>query len=565
MAATSRERVSGSKGQTVAVCAMFFEVYKDVFDRRVYQDMLQLVTLVPKTYMAATKAMEAKRRGDPTGGIQTIRAFGETQETWLLPKFFGPRFFKDYIDRKQLDVTFISNPGRAMVSEDTIFRGSLRIDVPQLDAYNCIMVHYNLPQYRAVNPTDIVQLTGPRIQNSGEQSQTHRGAVVQLPCGFGKTILSIAIMLTVKVRTMVIVHTEFLMNQWVGKLKEFAPGVTCGILQQNKCSLLDDTVDVVVAMVHTIACREEYGPSLYNTIGLLVVDECHHMAAPYFSTALHKINSKYTLGLSATPDRPDGLEQLLFHTMGPLIFTAEREKPKPGSILNDIKAVQIVYPLGTHREYKNRAGDLLRPKMITKMIEDKQRFELVVSLIMAIKHQRRKTIVLSERLSVLNDIHDKVTNLTGSSVVCKFYVGGMKQHERDDAEKHGQIILATYKMASEALDIPMLDTIVFATPAINLVQSVGRILRIHPDKSPPMIIDIVDPYSCFDASSWKRFNFYKKSGYRIWRLSYPEDYEMAHMLVSEKKNSDNFVPECVTQELEEIKDEPINGEFEVNW
>lgn len=561
-----------SKGQTIAVCAMFFEVYKDVFDRRVYKEMLEALTMTPKTYMAATKAMEAKRRGDPTGGVHVIRAFGQTHETWLVPKFFGPEFFKDYIDRNQLVVTHVSNPGRPMVSEDSVFRGALRTDVPQLDAYNCIMKHYGLPQ-RAVIPKDIVHLTnaalttGPMTDEDPGASE-HKGAVVQLPCGFGKTILSIAVMLTLKVRTMVIVHTEFLMNQWIAKLKQFAPGVSCGVLQQNKCSLLDDSVDIVVAMVHTIACRDEYGRDLYDTIGLLVVDECHHMAAPYFSTALHKINAKYTLGLSATPDRPDGLEQLLYYTMGPLIFTAEREVCS-----DNIKAVQIVYTLGDQREYKNRAGDLLRPKMVTKLIEDKHRTELVTAAIMAIEHKRRKTIVLSERLSLLHELHDKIVKLTGSSVVCKFYVGGMKQKQRDDSEKNGQIILATYKMAAEALDIPLLDTMVFATPATNLVQAVGRILRVHPDKCTPMIIDIVDPYSCFDASSWKRFNFYKTSGYRIWRLSYPDDLVAAQTLISEKREiSDACVakfmtaPECVQDTAVEKKQEiEINGQFEVDW
>ena len=130
------------------------------------------------------------------------------------------------------------------------------------------------------------------------------GGVLSLPCGFGKTTVALALSAQLKVRTMIVVHKEFLANQWVDKIKEFCPSATIGRVQGM--------------------CMREFDKKAFDSIGLLVVDEAHHIGAPAFSQFMFKVCPRYTLGLTATPERKDGLTRLLYWFLGPEFFKVER-------------------------------------------------------------------------------------------------------------------------------------------------------------------------------------------------------------------------------------------------
>ena len=95
----------------------------------------------------------------------------------------------------------------------------------------------------------------------------------------------------------------------------------------------------------------------------------------------------------------------------------------------------------------------------------------------------------------------------------------MKPNElRDSQEK--DIILGTFSMASEGMDIPKLNTIILASPKSDVVQSVGRILREKADARQfhPLVIDFKDTHpnlSLFNKQCDKRIAFYKKSNHQI--------------------------------------------------
>ena len=79
------------------------------------------------------------------------------------------------------------------------------------------------------------------------------------------------------------------------------------------------------------------------------------------------------------------------------------------------------------------------------------------------------------------------------------------------------VLLSTYPYASEGIDIPRLDTLVMASPGINIEQTVGRILRAHPEKQTPLVVDVKDPFSLFDGMGWKRHNYYASQNYGVTR------------------------------------------------
>ena len=95
-----------------------------------------------------------------------------------------------------------------------------------------------------------------------------------------------------------------------------------------------------------------------------------------------------------------------------------------------------------------------------------------------------------------------------------YYIGGMKQKELDKSEK-ANVILGTYPMSSEGLDIPTLDAAIFATPKSSIEQSIGRITRkVH--ETLPIAYDIVDNFSVFPNQLKKRMRVYKRLKFDVY-------------------------------------------------
>jgi superfamily II DNA or RNA helicase len=131
------------------------------------------------------------------------------------------------------------------------------------------------------------------------------GGVLTLPPGYGKTAMALAFAGHLKFKTLIVVHKEFLANQWRDRIKTFCPGATIGRIQQD---VFDVEKDFVIAMIQTM-CMRELGS--LSQFGFLIVDEAHHIGAAAFSQAMLKLCPKYTLGLTATPERKDGLTRVL--------------------------------------------------------------------------------------------------------------------------------------------------------------------------------------------------------------------------------------------------------------
>ena len=127
--------------------------------------------------------------------------------------------------------------------------------------------------------------------------------------------------------------------------------------------------------------------------------------------------------------------------------------------------------------------------------------------------KNRKLIILSERKELLKELYELLKDNIYS---IGYYVGGMKQNKLDESATK-DIILGTFQLAQEGLDIPSLNMLLFASPISDIEQSVGRILREKPENRIHihLIIDIVDNFSIFKNRFNKRLNFYKKKNYNI--------------------------------------------------
>ena len=325
--------------------------------------------------------------------------------------------------------------------------------------------------------------------------------VLSLPCGFGKTTVSLAIACKLGYRTMIIVHKEFLANQWRERIKQFCPGATIGLVQQDKKEV---ECDFVIAMLQSLSLKE-YSFGDFDSIGTVIVDEAHHICAKVFSQSLFKMCPKHIFGLSATPVRKDGLSKVLHWFMGPIFFAVERENQEQV----DVFPVVFECPMFRNPPPCTRTGNISLVNMITELVEHRTRNKMLVQLVKKASAGTRQLLVLSDRRQHCEFLHQCFPKSSG------LYMGGMKEADLEASSKK-KIIFATFSQAHEGLDIPTLDTVILATPKSDIQQSIGRVMRETPGKqNNPQIYDIVDQWSILHAMYKKRLRVYKQGGFNI--------------------------------------------------
>ena len=333
----------------------------------------------------------------------------------------------------------------------------------------------------------------------------HDGGVLVLPCAAGKTVLSLYLASLFKLKTLVIVHKTFLLNQWKERAEQFT-NAKIGIIQQNKIDI--DGKDIVIGMLQSIA-KDKYDVDIFRDFGLVIFDEAHHAPSQFFSKALPLIASKLTIGLSATPNRTDRLEKILYWYFGNIMYKANIEE-------NNKVLVNIINYDIEHEKFKEflmYTGDVNRPKTINKITTIGRRNIFIVNCIEEILQEcGRKILILSDRIEHLQTLKNRLDNR--EIVSSDFYIGGMKQKLLEKA-KEAQVIFASYGMASEGLDIPELNTLIMVTSRKEVEQAIGRVIRKVNPIIRPLIYDLTDQLPCFVNQGRNRRKLYKKMGFEI--------------------------------------------------
>ena len=342
------------------------------------------------------------------------------------------------------------------------------------------------------------------------------GGIISVPCGFGKTIMSLYIACALKKKTIFISHKDFLNQQFLDTIAQFAPDAKVGIIKQKKVDVVGK--DFIIASLQSLAMRD-YDDAIFDDIGFVIIDEVHHTGAQVFCKAFRKLNNPIILGLSATLNRKDGMRKVFENYIGKSVYTLKNKE------FCDVN-VQVHKYFETHADYstvklmwngkENGAG------MINNVCTFKPRTEFIISLLKDIlsKEPDRRVLILSERRNQLKDIEryiveHKIAN-GGDGSGYGYYVGGMKQADLAISSEK-QIILATYQLASEGFNVPSLNTIIFASPISDIQQSIGRILREVPEKRKytPLCIDILDDFSIFKRKGAARLKFYTNNKYKV--------------------------------------------------
>jgi len=332
------------------------------------------------------------------------------------------------------------------------------------------------------------------------------GGLLEVPCGRGKTVIALKIISELKKKTLVVVHKGFLVDQWIERIEQFLPGARIGKIQGQIIDI--DDKDIVIGMLQSLSMKE-YPSDMFSSFGLTIVDECHHISSEVFSRSLLKIVTKYCLGLSATMQRKDGLTRVFKMFLGEIIYKEKRDG-------DDGVLVKAVEYKTNDDEFNETVfdyrGNPAFSTMISKLCTYNRRSEFILEVLKSemMEKPNQQIMILAHNKNLLKYLHDAIEHRNIASA--GYYIGGMKKQALKETESK-TVVIATYAMAAEALDIKTLTTLILATPRTDVTQAVGRILRVKHER--PLVVDIVDSHDMFKKQWMKRKRFYQKNKYHI--------------------------------------------------
>lgn len=335
-----------------------------------------------------------------------------------------------------------------------------------------------------------------------EALSTQGGGILSVKTGGGKTMLAIYCMYKLQCTSIVVVNKVELVKQWKKEIVKFIPNARVGEIRGDIFDVHEK--DIVVGMVNTLSMKN-FPCKVFDIFDFLVVDECHTVASEIFHQCMPRLRCPYTLGLSATPDRDDGLMQVVKWFLGDIVY---KSKDKVDSKLDVL--VNVV----KYRGKKEYASELIafneKPniaKMLNVMCEDATRTNILVWIITELynQHEDRNILVLADRKKLLKTLKKRLVDLGMSA---ELFIGEMKTEEYEEAKKK-RIILGSYQICGTGFNLPKLNTLVMATPRKKVEQMVGRILRKQHDIH-PVVVDLWDTFSIFQYMGAARVRFYKE-------------------------------------------------------
>jgi superfamily II DNA or RNA helicase len=373
----------------------------------------------------------------------------------------------------------------------------------------------------------------PRVRDPEQQAlfmanmlvgmREHKSMTAMAATGSGKTVVGLRTAALLGRRTLILVHLERLMHQWIDEIKDKlgVPEERIGIVQQDRCEWQDK--DFSVGLLHSV-CRRDYGDEFRNAYGFVIYDEVHKVGSQFFAPAVHQFPSRYRLGLSATMERSDGGDKVYFYHLGPI-----RVQSAAAALPMDVHAVPYVAK-------KPLPSNVSRGTLVKLMTMDHERNALLVKHITHMYRSGRQGLVVSDgvaHLQVLIEMcakagvpREAMGQYTGEQHVIRedpkqpgrgrLVKIKLTKDQLDGVKSHAQIIFATYGMMTEGIDIPRLDAGIDATPRGKATQIVGRIRRPMPGKKKPIWVTVRD-VRCSRALGWykSRCKDYRSTGAEV--------------------------------------------------
>lgn len=367
-------------------------------------------------------------------------------------------------------------------------------------------------------------------QPAAEALLSHETGVLSATTAFGKTVIAANIIAHRKVNTLVLVHTQALLNQWKSSLSEFLeinevlpelPKKRGRRKERSVIGQLGGTKNTVsgivdIAIIQSLISGDEV-KELIKEYGMVIVDECHHVSAVSFERVLKEANAKYVYGLTATPSRQDGHQPIIHMQCGPIRYLVDaKEQAEKRSFEH--------YLLPRFTTYRSTVADKGIAAIYKDLAENEFRNDHIIKDVAKALGDGRTPIVLTERREHVLLLADKLAKHC-KNIITLFGTASAKLR-RETMEKlqaippnEPLVIIATGKYVGEGFDCPRLDTLFLALPIAwkgKVAQYAGRLHRNYPGKNEVQIYDYVDIHvPVLENMYQKRLKGYAAIGYKI--------------------------------------------------
>ncbi|MEH6825499.1 MAG: DEAD/DEAH box helicase family protein [Motiliproteus sp.] len=337
--------------------------------------------------------------------------------------------------------------------------------------------------------------------------------ILHAPTAFGKTVTAIEVITKRQVNTLILVHSKELVTQWQERLQSFIHGAKIGVIYGGKRK---PSGDIDVATYQSLLNKNDntVRPEVF-CYGQVIVDECHHLSAPRYQMLLSEIKPKYVLGLTATPQRQDGHQPIIFMQAGPLRHKAAPPKEQCFSQqvvccrLDDRPPKELLNP-----DVRPHIADLFR-----WLVDNPDRNRRIINDVLSAIKDDRHILILTERRA-----HAEILTqlLKERDVTAAVLTGGMKAKQKRDSKallSKAKVVIATGKYVGEGFDLPRLDTLYLALPISwkgTLAQYAGRIHRTVQGKTMVRIYDYIDTgHPMLERMFYRRSKAYRAMGYDL--------------------------------------------------
>jgi superfamily II DNA or RNA helicase len=329
-------------------------------------------------------------------------------------------------------------------------------------------------------------------------------------------------------------HNTTILNQWVKVLKASYPKNKIG----RYYGKYKEKGDIIVAVINSLIVKEFYPNSknpmnqkeFFKGFGFVILDEVHEYASPQRKLIYNRAQSKYMIGLSATPDeKPDNMDNINTWHCGEILDASKLQ----GYSVEDIPfkgEVTMVKYTGAPKYVKilmNEKMDVVNHSgMVNQLCEDPFRLHTIVKIIFKLRKEGKNTFVFTDRRDYLDKIQQEMSRykITTHMLLDKSdeekisqLMGGSNAQDMENAKNNSNVILTTYQYMGTGCSIPKMDALVLATPRKRKSkQFSGRIFRLGSDYSiTRKIYDVVDWHTHMKGQWYERNKYYKEKGYPV--------------------------------------------------
>jgi superfamily II DNA or RNA helicase len=359
----------------------------------------------------------------------------------------------------------------------------------------------------------------PEQQKAADALRSHDTGVFAATTAFGKTVVACRLIVERNTSTLVLVHRQQLLDQWVARLRVFLDidAARIGVIRGGRKR---PTGFIDVATIQSLVRKSEVSDLVAN-YGHLVVDECHHLSAVSFEAVARAAKAKYVLGLSATVTRKDGHHPIIFMQCGPIRYRVDARRQaaaRPFSHQVVIKRTAF----HAKRQKADTPGSI--QELYGLLAYDAARNDMIFNDVLSALEAGRSPVVITERKDHLQAIAERLTKFAKNVIVLKGGMGAKQRNQVNDAlqsipEGEERVIVATGRYLGEGFDDARLDTLFLTMPISwrgTLAQYAGRLHRLHAAKRKVIIFDYVDGHEPMLAKmAIRREAGYRALGYEV--------------------------------------------------